>query len=159
NNLSRFVPWAVVAFAAVYLLLCLVPPQPGPKEVDLYGFGTLPVRAGGRIKPMDTVARTTLLSLSNRQSWRDGSGEPRPAIEWLLSVMTSEIDRKRSAEQLAVFRVDNDQLLALLKLNEKPGNFRYSIAEMAPEMRAFDEKAAAAVAKEPAERDLLDRKV
>jgi ABC-type transport system involved in cytochrome c biogenesis permease subunit len=155
---SRYFPWAVVTLAAVYLLLCLVPPGAGPDQMDLYEFGTLPVQDGGRVKPIDSVARTKLLLLSNRQSWRDKAGNDRPAIAWLLDVMSENVRKDGAAQAHAVFRIDNDQLLELLKLKEKPGSFRYSIEEMQPRFREFDDKAGRAVNKEPAERDLLDRK-
>jgi ABC-type transport system involved in cytochrome c biogenesis permease subunit len=157
----RYLPWVVVTVAAIYLLLAMTPPDVGPKEMQLYRFGQLPVLHRGRIKPIDTVARTSLLVISNRQTWRDKAGNTRPATEWLLDAMTAELSKKRPApaESHAVFRIDNDQLLALLELKEKPGNFRYSLTEIAPRMAEFDDKAGRAVQKEPADRDLLDRKV
>ena len=37
-------------------------------EFDKQGFSELPVQVGGRIKPLDSVARNTLLILSGKQT-------------------------------------------------------------------------------------------
>ena len=63
------IPWIVFA---IFLLWFVVKPVTMPLKVkegyDYHAFGKLPVLLGGRIKPMDTVARTSLLqSLANSE--------------------------------------------------------------------------------------------
>ena len=51
-----------IAFVAAGLF-----PKGNPGAFDVSGFGRLPVLADGRIKPIDTVARSSLLQLQGRQ--------------------------------------------------------------------------------------------
>ena len=44
----------------------------------------LPVQEGGRVKPLDTVARFMLLDLSGRTTYKDPGGERLTALEWFL---------------------------------------------------------------------------
>lgn len=53
---------------------------------DLDAAGRIPVMHQGRVKPLDTVARSTLLMLSGKQQVKLESGDKQPAIEWLLDV-------------------------------------------------------------------------
>ncbi len=62
---QRVLPWALLVVAALYAISALVPPKSrGP--FDDVSFGRLPIQLGGRIKPMDTVARTSLLQISGQ---------------------------------------------------------------------------------------------
>ena len=51
-----------------------MPPKPQAKEIDLYAFGKLPVVMGGRVEPVDTLARNSLRLLSFREQYLDKSG-------------------------------------------------------------------------------------
>ncbi|HEX7878462.1 MAG TPA: cytochrome c biogenesis protein CcsA [Candidatus Eisenbacteria bacterium] len=85
-------------------------------------FGRLPVQDLGRVKPIDTLARTSLMVLSNRQSFytageSGGSDRKRlrnphktPAVRWLLDVVA----RPSQARTYEVFRIDHPDVLALI---------------------------------------------
>jgi ABC-type transport system involved in cytochrome c biogenesis permease subunit len=86
----------------------------------------LPVMHGGRIKPLDTVARTTLLTFSGKQVFRV-SGKKLPASRWLLDV----VYRPTVADRYATFRIDDPGIQALLGVS--PGKKRlFSYADLAP---------------------------
>ena len=53
---------------------------------DLDNYAALPVQDGGRFKPMDTVARISLMLISGKQTFLDEKGNRQPAIRWLLDV-------------------------------------------------------------------------
>ncbi|MCX5660122.1 MAG: cytochrome c biogenesis protein CcsA [Planctomycetota bacterium] len=72
---------------------------------DLDAFGTLPVLHEGRVKPIDTVARWTLIQVSNRSSIAG-----RSATQWLLDIVA----RPEEAAKLEVFRIDHPEVKALL---------------------------------------------
>ncbi|MGB0263981.1 MAG: cytochrome C biogenesis protein, partial [Opitutales bacterium] len=55
-------------------------------EFDIDGFAELPVQVGGRIKPLDTVARNTLLVLASRQKVITPEGHSISPIEWFLDL-------------------------------------------------------------------------
>jgi ABC-type transport system involved in cytochrome c biogenesis permease subunit len=90
---------------------------------DLASFASLPVVDQGRVKPMDTLARTSLLVLAKKQSiYTDGTqgtvdrkrrteGMTRePAVRWLLDVMA----RPAIARGYEVVRVDHPDVLSVL---------------------------------------------
>jgi hypothetical protein len=85
-------------------------------------FGRLPVTANGRIVPMDSLARNSLLEFREKQTlniepWKDWNENPKiiPATEWLANVMMNPA----VADDWPVFRVDNPDLISLLKLPDK----------------------------------------
>ena len=78
---ASIIAWMVFGF---FLLLFVVKPIAAPPKVkegfDYLAFGKLPVLLGGRIKPMDTVARTSLLQIAGQQRIAlEGNG---PNREW-----------------------------------------------------------------------------
>lgn len=160
NGFSRHLPWMVTATAALGLaLVVFFPPEP-PGPMKLEEFGKIPVVDGGRIKPLDTLARNTLLVISNRQYFVDNKDESQPAIRWLLDVMTSLMQQKGSpAEQHKVFRIEHSQLLELLGLKPRPGSWRYAIGEFSDKLDELDKEANRAQKLDPKQRDLFDTKV
>jgi ABC-type transport system involved in cytochrome c biogenesis permease subunit len=110
--------------------------------MDIKTFGELPVRYEGRIKPMDTVARTTLKALSNRETFTDSSGKRHPAILWFLDV----ISNAPKAVEHRVVRIDNSEVLALFGLSPRP-TMRYALSELAPKISQFESEVAKIVQK------------
>jgi ABC-type transport system involved in cytochrome c biogenesis permease subunit len=85
-------------------------------------FGRLPVTANGRIEPMDSLARNSLLEIReketlNTEPWKDWNDHPKmvSATEWLATVMMNST----VADDWPVFRVDNPDLISLLKLPDR----------------------------------------
>jgi ABC-type transport system involved in cytochrome c biogenesis permease subunit len=242
NSTSRTLAWTFAAvtglFAGAYLVMGLAA-RPDP-DFHLQEFGRLPVLDHGRVKPIDTLARVSLMILSGRQEYKDADGEAQPATRWLLDVMTAshrqeqtkerpipgesrkvrayrvedpearkilglesgqgvvfsfedlyraagqdkleELERKADsadagsglaelADQLRwhmrfsvyetphrVFRIDNDQVLALLGLEGREG-FRYGFGEFLPRMAALQREAERAHNLKQKDRSVYDQKV
>ncbi len=76
----------------------LVPEAP----VDLKGFARLSVLSGGRVMPMDSLARIRLLQLSGKRTY-----ERKSALEWMSRVMWSEDEAVHNEK---VFLVNNPEL-------------------------------------------------
>jgi ABC-type transport system involved in cytochrome c biogenesis permease subunit len=96
--------------------------QPKDKDFAFNQFGRLPVVFNGRLKPMDSVARNSLLEIREKQTlnaepWKGWNEQPKiiPASEWLANVMMNPV----VADGWPVFRVDNPDLISLLKLPER----------------------------------------
>ncbi len=97
--------------------------RPAPDKDFAYNkFGQLPVTFNGRIKPLDSVARNSLLEIREKQSiniepWKSHLDHPKilPASEWLANVMMNSA----VADAWPAFRLDNPDLISLLKLPEK----------------------------------------
>ncbi|MCE9554199.1 MAG: cytochrome c biogenesis protein CcsA [Planctomycetes bacterium] len=168
-------PSAVVLLGALMLLAAMRSKHDRAGEMQVRLFGRIPVVQAGRIKPMDTVARTSLMIISGRgEEYTDLDGQKQPAIRWLLDVMSSGEKQKDSdpTRQLKVFRIENDQVLGLLHLTPRSG-FRYSIDEIMSgneEQRPKEEaeesnftrltaRIKAAKEKKTSDRDLVDTKV
>lgn len=58
----RWLPWLIVGVFALELALALRPVR-SKGEVDIAGFGRLPVLLNGRVQPLDSVARNALLQI------------------------------------------------------------------------------------------------
>jgi ABC-type transport system involved in cytochrome c biogenesis permease subunit len=136
SDFGYFFPYLVALGGAVFLVIMMLPPSQPDDQMHLYEFGKLPVVMDGRVKPMDTVARNALMSLSHRQVFKDEDGTYQPAIKWLLDVMISgqRFGRLSNKEETPgqkhqVFRIHNEGILNLLQLKRKPGFYRYSIDE------------------------------
>jgi hypothetical protein len=61
--MNRFIPHIVLIIAALWIGSSWMYPKTADGEFDLSSFNRIPVLAGGRIKPFDTVARNSLLIL------------------------------------------------------------------------------------------------
>jgi ABC-type transport system involved in cytochrome c biogenesis permease subunit len=119
--MKKIVPWIVVAVFAAWVLSTLhQPPETGFHTRD---FGRLPVLLSGRVQPLDSVARNTLLQIRTRQSVDELS-----ATAWLMETMMAP----DQADKLDVFRIDNLELLSLLQLPE-PQKY-YSFNQIQPHL-------------------------
>jgi ABC-type transport system involved in cytochrome c biogenesis permease subunit len=157
NQWARYlVPAGVVTLAVAFLGLAMAPPEEPRDGFHLEAFGRLPVVDGGRKKPFDTVARNALTQISERQSFTDEHKNTQPATKWLLDVMSSQLSRQGTADKEEVFRITNDQLLSMLKLEEKPGSYRYSVNEFADKISLIAQGADDAQNKDASKRDLVD---
>ncbi len=65
--MKRFFPALVFGFALLWVALSWLPQKPPTGDVDLAKFGKIPVLVGGRVKPLDTVARNSLLIIQGRK--------------------------------------------------------------------------------------------
>lgn len=125
--MKRFVPFLVLLAGILYVGSSLRAPAPKPDSFDLAAFGRLPVLVNGRIKPLDTVARTSLLVLQGRQRVSDPTAsEPLAAspIAWLADVLF----KPAKADTYPTFRLsatDSPELLTLMGLTEADTKIHY----------------------------------
>jgi len=80
------------------------------KEINLDSFSRIPVLRGGRVKPIDSVARNTLLVLRSKRTALDESGMEVPAVKWLADVLF----KPEQADKLKTFLIDHDQVLGVI---------------------------------------------
>ncbi len=158
TTFARIFPWTVLALGLLYFAVAMAPPADPAGNMHLEEFAGLPVLHNGRIKPIDTVARTSLMTVSDRQTYRDDKGHPQPAIKWLLDVMTSYFFETRAGAHAEVIRIENDQVLNFLGLKARPG-LRYSLAEVAPHLKKIEEEAERAQSMDESHRDLFAVKI
>ena len=122
------VPIGIVLAAVLYLVLQAMPTQDAD-EYDFGTFGAIPVSADGRVKPLDTVARTSLALLSGKQSF-ELDGRPQPAIRWLADVLA----RGEDAQHYKVFRIDHHDVQTLIGQHDPVGHY-FSLTQIQPHWR------------------------
>ncbi len=162
EHLARFAIWYGIALPIVYFGYYMLPARDKADDFHYRRFGRLPAYDGGRYKPMDSVARTNLMILTHRQTYSDQDDKVKkflvfdfpknyPATKWLLDVFATPnpLDKQlrmalpepAGAWDHKVFRIENDQVLTMLKLQMVEG-LRYSFKELAPGIpKLFDEAA------------------
>ena len=99
----RAIPAIVAVLVLAWISSKAVPPRDDDGAAQIRAFGELPVVFQGRVKPFDTLARNSLVILSDRQTFVDANGDRQPAIRWLLDV----ISQSEAAEKHKVFRIEN----------------------------------------------------
>ena len=130
-------------------------PEAPTESFDLEGFSRIPVLRGGRVKPIDSVARNTLLVLRNKRTALDGDGNKVPAINWFAEVLFNP----EAADNLKTFLVDHDQVLGLLgKKLSVDGKF-FSYKELEPFLSEIDSSAREAGNVEQEKRDSFDQNI
>ncbi len=175
-NWRRYVPALVVFVAALFLGLTLLPPR-NRTAFDIVGFGKLPVLANGRIKPLDTVARSTILQLQGSQSivppnyrpataaerWRAAlRHDPLPdecrhlsPTEWLLDTCFNPA----VADTYRVFRIIHPDVLTLFDLKPTDGREGkyFAYAQLSAKFEALEKQASLAQPVESALRSPFQR--
>ena len=96
-------------------------------DFDLEAFAELPVQVGGRIKPLDSVARNTLLILSGRQKVVTDEGLTLSPIQWFIDLSM----RPEVADTYPIFKIEFPDDLGLVGLAEQ-GQRYYSFNELLP---------------------------
>jgi ABC-type transport system involved in cytochrome c biogenesis permease subunit len=149
KKLERWAPWAVGTAAVVAVLAGLVPPGP-VRGFDVVGFGQLPVLEGGRVKPLDSIARNSLLVIRGQQSFRfdpDGDGPQGKrtvgADEWLLDVLF----RPELADRQPIFVINDPDVLGLMGMRQTADRY-FSFEQILPHVEEIQRQAMAADGKE-----------
>jgi len=165
---ERAVPWAAAALACLYVLIAALPPGDGPGEMRIREFGRIPIVHQGRVKPFDTLARTSLTKISGRDSYVNDAGRSVPAIRWLLDMLSAiDPDDPPTSEQALqripvlgarVFRIDHDQVLNVLRLSPRSG-FRYSYLEVGNRSEVLQDEAERAASHRQVDRDIYEHNI
>ena len=106
---QKYLAWGAGVLA---LLIALIVALPSGKArgFDVSGFGTLPILEGGRVKPLDSLARNSLLAIHSRQGFRH-EGRLVGPDEWILDVLF----RPQVADQQAIFVIDDPEVISLYR--------------------------------------------
>jgi len=162
---NLIVPAIAVILGFTYFYFQAAKPVDPVEGFHIQEFARLPIVDRGRVKPMDTFARVSLMVMNDGfQTFKPEISKEyeqdkrQPAVRWLLDVMTSRFSENHIAEKHKVFRIENDQLLGLLALQPRPG-LRYSIEEFAPQMGELEKAGKAADQKENSKKDAFDKSV
>lgn len=122
-------------------------------EFDVDSFAELPVQVGGRIKPLDSVARNTLLILSARQKIVTPEGDKLSPIEWFMDLTM----RPEVADTYRIFKIEFPDDLGFAGLAEQ-GQRYYSFNDLQPHFEEL-RKLYTEVNPEPKKRSAYERQI
>jgi len=121
-----------------------------PKGVSsLAVMAKLPILDSGRIKPLDTYARSLLLQFSGRQSF-----ERKPAVAWLVKLLFAPDFTKADK----VFLINNPALAQALGI-ESEKHRKYSFSQLEKSLDKLSNLAQAAIEIPDRERDSVEAEV
>jgi ABC-type transport system involved in cytochrome c biogenesis permease subunit len=153
KNIHTLGVWLAVAAAAFFALAPIFPQAP-EDGFHLRAFGRLPVLLNGRLKPLDTVARNSLLIIHGQQTLESGT-ETLSAIAWLTELMLNP----QQADNRKVFIIRNPETLAALGWNGDAGKY-FSFEQLFPHLESVENQAALAnkvdaQVRSPFQRDII----
>ena len=132
------VPLFVLAGAVLLVAASLIGPS-NPDAYDLIAFGRLPTLVNGRLKPLDTVARTTLLAMQGRQRVVAADGRSLTPEAWLLDVLY----HPDAADHYQTFEIVHPEVLTLVDLTPEQGagKKRFSLAQLSKSLGELERQA------------------
>ena len=161
--MKKWLPLILTVVMAVWFLGTMRPPR--NSDFDYTAFGKLPILSDGRLKPLDSLARYSLLEIREKQTlntepWKEWYEKPKiiPAIQWLTTVMMNS----EESDKWPVFRVDNPELASLLKLpgkdkTQQQDGKHYSWNQIQPALTAFDQESSRIIKIEAQHRNSYER--
>ncbi len=135
--MKRFLPALIFVGALLWIATSWRPPRAAENDFDLITFGKIPVLVGGRIKPLDTVARNSLLIIHGKQTAQDAEGGRLSAQRWLADTLFNA----PVADQESVFVIQNADVLGLFGWEQSDQKY-FSFAKLTPFLRQIDEQGA-----------------
>ena len=134
NKLYAWLPGILAVVAVLFTLLA-----PGRvRGFDVEKFGRMPVLEGGRVKPLDSVARNTLLMIRGKQTV-PSDGRMIGPDEWVLDLLF----RPAVADRQPVFVINDPDVLGLMGLAQSSNRY-YSFETLLPHLQELQKQAQAA---------------
>ena len=133
--MKKFVPLIVLLVMAGWIGGNWMSPKIAKGDFDLTRFGKVPVLVGGRVKPLDTVGRNSLLIIHGKQELRLENGRTLSGIQWLTDVLFNA----SVADQYPVFLVQNDEVLGLFGWEQSQRKY-FSFVEFSPFLKQIEEQ-------------------
>ncbi|HEX4085061.1 MAG TPA: cytochrome c biogenesis protein CcsA [Chthoniobacteraceae bacterium] len=145
--LKRHLFWIGILIGLAWLASNTRLPKSAPGDFDIATFGKTPVLADGRLKPLDTVARTSLVIIHGKQTLRLDNGETIEPMRWLTDAMF----KSPVADSYRVFVINNPDVLGVFGWPQAQRKY-YSFAELSPFLQKIDEQGQKAEAVESSQR-------
>jgi len=133
--MKRFFPWLALLVAVAWVTASWLPPKAAPDEPDLVTFGKIPVLVGGRVKPLDTVARNSLLIIHGKETLLLANGDEITAMRWLADLFF----KPAAADEYPVFVIQNAEVLGLFGWEQSDRKY-FSFTELSPFLKQIDEQ-------------------
>ena len=142
-----------IIFVVIALLMVLggLRPKQADSLFPVESFAKIPVLEGGRYKPIDSVARTTMLLFRGKQTALDPSGAKIPASQWLMHLML----HPEAATTYPVFLINHEDVKELVGAADLKQKY-FSYAEITPHLQQIQEQVQA-IPREAALQDAAQR--
>jgi ABC-type transport system involved in cytochrome c biogenesis permease subunit len=128
-------PWILAGLFGLWSAMGLVPHREGD-ALHVNEFGQLPVLLNGRVQPLDSLARNSLLTMRGKQTVaKERGGTYIDATHWLLEVAY----RPEEADQYKSFRVQHPDVQGLLGV-QSHGLEYLSFNDIAPHLDQIEEQ-------------------
>ncbi|MGC6455827.1 MAG: cytochrome c biogenesis protein [Coraliomargaritaceae bacterium] len=121
--------YSIVALLVILIFWRHFASQGEDSTFNLSSFSELPVQVGGRIKPLDSVARNALLILASRQKVETVDGKILSPIEWFADLTM----RPELADTYPVFKIEFPDDLGIAGL-AKSGERYYAFNDLLPHL-------------------------
>jgi ABC-type transport system involved in cytochrome c biogenesis permease subunit len=133
--MKKWLPWILTGIFAAWFLSGAQAPKPtnGFKVAE---WGKLPVLLNGRVQPLDSVARNSLLSICGTSTLTNSGGGRLSATAWLLEAMTYPA----RADQRKIFRVQHPDLAGKLGATNE-GLTKFSFNDLTNQYQYIKEQA------------------
>ncbi|VAX40454.1 Putative cytochrome C-type biogenesis protein [hydrothermal vent metagenome] len=141
-TIQKFLPLLIVVIFAGWFASKARSPKAPEEKPNPQAFAQLPVAYQGRVKPFDSLARNSLIVISNKSELSvtiknktkltKNKVEKRPAINWLLDLMVHQ----DKADRYEIFRIVNMSVLSFLDLPVKKSHL-YSFEDIAKSSSKF----------------------
>ena len=151
--MKKLLPWTTALLVVVCLIGKMIPPKE-PPGFATGGFGRLPILVNGRVMPIDTLARLSLLAINHHGTCTTTDGQNVPQVRWLLDVFMMP----EHADAAKVFEVTNPEVLGLFGWQDTGGKAtNYSFNDFKPFLVEIEKQASLAARTEPATRSAFQR--
>src|SRR6476660_8456707 len=152
--MKKSVPWLISLVLVIWVISKMTPHKQAP-GLDIDGFARLPVLVGGRVMPMDTLARLSLLAMNHFGTATASDGKVRPPTAWLLDVLMMPED----ADTAKVFYINNPDALDLIGFSDRKETL-YSFNDLKPSLIQIENQSKLATqvdseTRNPFQRDIL----
>jgi hypothetical protein len=151
--MKKLVPWIISILLLGWAVSHMFPKKPA-SGFDVTSFGKLPVLAGGRVMPLDTLARVSLSQMNHHgidgTANNESSAQVATQSQWLMDVFMMP----EHADIAKVFEVTNPDILDLFGW-QKPGN--YSFNDLQPFFGQIEQQAGLAAQTDSEVRNAFQR--
>jgi ABC-type transport system involved in cytochrome c biogenesis permease subunit len=151
--MKKLVPWIISVLLLGWAVSHMLPKRPA-SGFDVASFAKLPVLAGGRVMPLDTLARVSLSQMNHHgidgTANNESSAQVATQSQWLVDVFMMP----EHADIAKVFEVTNPDILDLFGW-QKAGN--YSFNDLQPFFGQIEQQAGLAAQTDSEGRNAFQR--
>src|ERR1700726_4470456 len=153
HRMKKSLPWIISLVLLLWAVSKMMPPKETP-GLDLHGFGQLPVLVGGRVMPMDTLARVCLSEVNHHGTYTTADGKVEQPSHGSLDILMMP-ERSDTAK---LFEVSNQEILDLFGSQDAKGQFiSYSFNDLKPFFSEIEKQAGLAEQAEAETRNPFQR--